>query len=168
LVAIVIQSTLLRAVHEHSRLIVTCSVPLPPAASATDALAASTGAQRVDDGELTFTEEDDPQLEHKAAAAPQKRALHKATPRRRRLDRLCDIDPRDLTRSTSVSTSMSPHGRREQIRNTQLARKYRRVVAIRRFFSKVDALVVRAPRHVQAERQSPPQQCCLAAFGGIR
>src|SRR6266542_6623212 len=71
--AIASQSTSLRAVQEHSRLTVTCRVPLPPPASATGALAASVGTQCADDGPVTFMD-DDEQLPQNSS-----RALHRTS-----------------------------------------------------------------------------------------
>jgi len=88
------QSASLRAVHEHSRLMETEMVPLPPAASATGVVAASAGAQRADVGDVTLTSEEDPQLAQNIVSPPQN-AARPGTNRRRCRPDVCDITPRD-------------------------------------------------------------------------
>jgi hypothetical protein len=63
------QSASLRADQEHSRLIATVRVPLPPAASAVNVLAVNVGAQRPDDGAVTLVVEEDPQLTHNSSSS---------------------------------------------------------------------------------------------------
>jgi hypothetical protein len=91
------QSASLRAVQEHSRLMVTVNVPLPPAASAVSVLAVSAGAQRDDDGAVTLVVDEDPQLAQKSSS--QIHRLRKT---------VCDIGPRETcARSPSVSVLVS-------------------------------------------------------------
>lgn len=89
------QSASLRAVQEHSRLMVTVKVPLPPAASAVSVFAVNVGAQRDDDGAVTLVVDEDPQLTHSGSNGSSQ--IH------RRQETLCDIGPRDtLARSPRV------------------------------------------------------------------
>jgi hypothetical protein len=86
------QSASLRAVHEHSRSVVTCSVPLAPVASAIGVDAVSVSAHRVDVGAVALVEEEDPQLAQKASRTPQRmpqisRIPHARGCRQHRIDR---------------------------------------------------------------------------------
>lgn len=61
------QSASLLAVHEHSRSVVTCRVPLAPDALSVGVLAVSVSAHRDAVGAVTLVDEEEPQLTQNAS-----------------------------------------------------------------------------------------------------